>query len=69
MHFALEEKGYRMVFLPPKQLLRYMVHLNHATLVLNPEIGGRARTVRRGQRRMARHLRDLGLSFTPESDG
>jgi hypothetical protein len=45
------------------------VHLNHATLVLNPEIGGRARTVRRGQRRMARHLRDLGLSFTPESDG
>jgi GT2 family glycosyltransferase len=65
MHIALEEKGYRLEFLPAKELLEYMLHLNHATLVLNPELGGSPRTFRRGQRRMARRLRRLGLSLPP----
>lgn len=67
MHFTLEELGYPLVFLPAAELLDYMVHLNHATLVLNPEIGGRARTFRRGRRRMARLLEDLGVSLPVDS--
>ena len=61
MHFALEDHGYELVFLPADELLKYMVHLNHATQVLNPEIGGRDRTRRRGRRRIRRHLQQLGV--------
>lgn len=33
--------GYELEFLPVRELCLYMAHLNHATMILNPEFGGR----------------------------
>ena len=52
MHRKLESLGYKMVFLSAERLLRYIVHVNHATMVLNPELGARRRTITQGQRRL-----------------
>jgi hypothetical protein len=36
MHLKLEAAGYDMSFLPSDDLGRYICHLNHATMILNP---------------------------------
>jgi len=59
MHRRLEELGYRMVFLPGEDLSRYLVHVNHATMILNPELGARRRTIVQGGRRLRRVLAEL----------
>ena len=59
LHRRLEEQGHRMVFLPSETLSRYVVHVNHATMVLNPDLGARPRTIRAGRRRLDRVLREL----------
>ena len=41
IHKCLTAEGYEMDFIPPEVLIRYMDHLNHATMILNPEIGTR----------------------------
>ena len=41
LHRKLEENGYRMVFLPSEELSDYVVHLNHATVILQRNGGGR----------------------------
>ncbi|NBC34010.1 MAG: glycosyltransferase [Alphaproteobacteria bacterium] len=60
LHRRLEEQGWRMVFLPGERLSRYLVHVNHATMVLNPDLGAKTRTIRTGQRRLARIRAELG---------
>ena len=54
MYKKLVDLGYNMTFLSSKQLRPYVEHLNHATMVLNPELGGRKKTVVRGHRRIKR---------------
>lgn len=39
MHKKLVEHGYEMCFLPPETLIKYLVHLNHATMLLNAGLG------------------------------
>ncbi len=56
MHKALLNAGYEMVFLPPATLLRYLYHANHATMVLNPELGSSSRSIRRGARRIEKAM-------------
>jgi hypothetical protein len=41
IHRRLTAAGYDMEFIPPEILIKYMDHLNHATMILNPAIGGR----------------------------
>ena len=41
IHKHLTEAGFIMEFIPPEVLIKYMDHLNHATMILNPEIGTR----------------------------
>lgn len=41
IHKCLTAAGYEMDFIPPEVLIRYMDHLNHATMILNPTIGSR----------------------------
>jgi len=48
LHKTLEDNGHEMVFIPSVELIRYAVHLNHATMILNPELGSREKTVRKG---------------------
>ena len=41
MHIKLEAAGYDMLFLPSDDLGKYICHLNHATMILNPASGDR----------------------------
>ena len=41
IHRCLTAAGYEMEFIPPEILIKYMDHLNHATMILNPAIGSR----------------------------
>lgn len=60
MHKKLVEKGYEMIFLPSEELSPYMVHLNHATMILNPALGVDRRIVVKGRRRFKKELRAMG---------
>ena len=59
IHRKLIECGYKMVFLPSDILDRYLCHLEHATMVLNPDLGARRRSISRGLNRIKRVLKDL----------
>jgi len=37
--------GYKMVFLESAFLSKYVIHLNHATMVLHPELGARKKAL------------------------
>lgn len=58
MHRRLEAQGFGMKFLDISLLVRHLRHINHATMILNPEIGGSGcKTGTRSERR--RVLREL----------
>jgi hypothetical protein len=59
MHKKLVDNGYKMVFLPSEFLSRYVVHLNHATMVFHPELGAEKKTIRKGLKRFKRELKAL----------
>ena len=59
MHKALLDAGYEMVFLSPETLIRYLFHANHATMVLNPDLGSSKRSIRRGTRRIEKTLASI----------
>ena len=59
MHRKLVKNGYKMVFLPAEYLSRYLVHLNHATMVLHPELGSQKKTITKGLKRIKKELRTL----------
>ena len=49
LHNALTEAGHKAVLIPSITMLKYLVHLNHGTMVLHPSLGGlKQKTVRRG---------------------
>lgn len=56
IHRFLLRKGYKMKFLSSQFLCRYLVHLNHATMVLNPELAGKNKTVKKGGKRIKKEL-------------
>ncbi len=59
MHSLLTKKGHRMIFLSAGFLSRFLVHLNHATMVLNPELGCSSKTIRKGLKRCQTELKRL----------
>lgn len=50
LHRKLIAAGFRMVFLDSRKLERYLCHLNHATMILNPREGDR-KTARAASKR------------------
>jgi len=52
MHQKLVNAGFEMIFLPPKRLIKYVEHVNHATTILNPELTDRS--VTRGLKKLAK---------------
>ncbi|MHC4947540.1 MAG: glycosyltransferase family 2 protein [Planctomycetota bacterium] len=56
IHFDLLEAGYGVRLLDSDAMNRRLVHLDHATMVLHPELGTRRRTVVKGRRRIERFL-------------
>jgi GT2 family glycosyltransferase len=59
MHKSFVEKGYKMVFLSINFLSKYLIHLNHATMILHPEFGLKNRTVRKGMNRIKNELKHI----------
>ena len=60
-HLNLRRAGFEMVFLPVRELNRYMRHLNHATMILNPEISGRHTGTPEARKRIQKQLDDIGF--------
>ncbi|MDR1855001.1 MAG: glycosyltransferase [Azoarcus sp.] len=63
-HHQLAEAGYELRFIPSDELIKYIWHLNHATMVLHPELGGKKTSkpssLRQLQRDMEKmHYRDI----------
>ncbi len=59
LHKALVDNGYEMIFIPSNELIKYAIHLNHATMILNPELGSRKQTVKRGMKKIETVLREM----------
>ncbi len=56
IHRLLVEKGYKMLFLESAELGKYVRHLNHATLILHPELGGKRTSKPKAMQRLLRQL-------------
>lgn len=56
LFYALTERGYETRFLSPQELGKEIDHLNHGTMVLNPSLGARKRTIARGMAALRRRL-------------
>jgi len=54
VHLAIEDGGYESVLLSVGEMLRRVVHLNHGTMVLIPQLGARKSTIRKGHGRIDR---------------
>ena len=75
IHKHLLAAGYELEFLPVCELSRYMAHLNHATMILNPKLTGRRTTSEKSFRKLGskmntenyrRILEDDSLDRWPE---
>ena len=56
MHKKLIDNGYQMIFLDTQELSRYLDHIDHATMALNPQLGARRRTIKQGIHRIGKRL-------------
>jgi hypothetical protein len=59
MHQKMVAAGYEMLFLHSGELGRYVDHLNHATMVINPELGSSAQMRKEGSKRIKDKLRGI----------
>ena len=59
MHQRLIAAAHKMVFLDSTALSDYLVHLNHATMVLNPELGSRKSSISKGLKRIHKILNEI----------
>lgn len=59
LHKKLVDLGFKMLFLPSERLGQYVEHLNHATMVLNPELGARDSTITKGLKRIKERFEQL----------
>ncbi len=62
MHKKLIDAGYKMIFLPSEQLGQYVDHINHATMVLNPALGARDKTIKAGKERIEQRLKSVNAT-------
>ena len=68
LYYELVERGYPTRYLPPSELKKSICHLNHGTMVLNPFLGARKRTVSRGMSRIARKLKEDSIQHILAND-
>ncbi len=59
MHRKLEAAGFKLIFIPSEELSRYMKHLNHATMILNPAIAGKKTGKPKAHRQLQRELKAI----------
>lgn len=56
LHKKMVENGYQMKFISSNVLLNYLDHINHATMILNPELGSKAKSIKKGLKRIKKRL-------------
>jgi len=59
LFFRLKQAGYSFRFLPAKELMRYIIHLNHATMILNPHSGDSKTARPSAKKRLRKELERL----------
>ena len=59
MHRKLKERGHDITFIPSSKLIKYLEHANHATTVLNPQLGSRKKSITKGEKRLKKTLEKL----------
>ena len=59
MHEKMVQAGYDMRFLESAELGQYVDHLNHATAILNPNLGASKKNMKEGGRRIKKILREI----------
>jgi len=69
LHKALVDQGYAMNFLPAETLMRYILHVNHATMVLNPHLGSSQNSVSTGTKRIQKALDFIQADVILADDG
>ena len=69
MHKKLIEQGHQMTFLRNEILGKYIEHLNHATMVLNPELYPNEKFVNKGLKRIEEGLKRLNAEEVLANDG
>ncbi len=52
LYFKMLGAGYETKLLPVRKMARYVAHINHGTMVINPELCERQKTVFQGERRI-----------------
>ena len=67
IHKGLIAAGYEMDFIPPEVLIRYMDHLNHATMILNPTIGSRKTASPKARQSLEKRLEQFRAILADDS--
>ena len=67
IHKCLIAAGYEMDFIPPEVLIRYMDHLNHATMILNPTIGSRKTASPKARQSLEKRMEQFRAILADES--
>lgn len=62
MHRKLADKGFELLFIPSHELIKYMQHLNHATMILNPKIAGKKTGKSKARQRIMQELHAIGYN-------
>ncbi|MFA7230079.1 MAG: glycosyltransferase [Victivallaceae bacterium] len=68
LHRKLVENGYRMLFIPEERMSKYMKHLNHATMILNPEIAGKKTSSHKARKRIMKELKSVSYEQILQDD-
>jgi GT2 family glycosyltransferase len=58
LYYALVQRGYDTRFISPEELGKDVDHVNHGTMVLNPSLGARKRTIAKGMHALRNKLDD-----------
>jgi len=59
LHKKLIDAGFEMIFLPSRVLINYIQHLNHATMILHPELGCRKTGGKKSYNRIMKEMKAL----------
>lgn len=68
MHKKIVDAGYKMLFLPTEELGQYVDHINHATMILNPQPHSRKKLFIAGNKRIKKIFRGIDANSILDND-
>jgi hypothetical protein len=58
LYYELEQRGYETLYLFPEELKKTIIHVCHGTMIVNPALGARKRTIAKGKQRITKKLNE-----------